>query len=84
MTEIMDWETGVVTGGNCPSGIVAWVRVITGALWVQPPPVKKHNNLTHYILVDFSTVICWTSPFVILGMSGLFCNFYSIFDGISC
>ena len=28
--------------------------------------------LTHYILVDFSTVVCWTSPFVILGVSGLF------------
>ena len=33
------------------------------------------------MLVDSSTVICWTSPFVILGLSGLFCRFYSIFDG---
>ena len=32
---------------------------------------------------DFSTVICWMSPFVILGVSGLFCPFYSIFDGKS-
>ena len=28
----------------------------------------------------FSTFIYWTSPFVILDMSGLFCRFYSIFD----
>ena len=41
------------------------------------------NGLTHCILVDSSTVKCWTSPFVILGVSGLFCSFYSIFDGIS-
>ena len=37
--------------------------------------------LTYCILVDSSTVISWTSPFVILGVSGLFCHFYSIFDG---
>ena len=35
-------------------------------------------TLVHYIQVDPSTVIYWTSPFVILGMSGLFCRFYSI------
>ena len=33
-------------------------------------------------LVDSSTVICWTSPFVILGVSGLLSRFYSMFDGI--
>ena len=33
--------------------------------------------LTHYMLVDSSTVICWTGPFF-LGLSGLFC-FNSIF-----
>ena len=27
-----------------------------------------------------SIVICWTSSFVILGVSDLFCHFYSIFD----
>ena len=31
--------------------------------------------------MDSTTVICWTSPFVILGVSGLFCLFYSGFDG---
>ena len=36
--------------------------------------------LTHCILVDSSTVICWMSPLVILGVLGLFCHFYSIFD----
>ena len=34
--------------------------------------------LNHCILVDCSTVICWTSPFSILGVSGLFCRFYSV------
>ena len=39
-------------------------------------------TLTHCILVDSSTVIFWMNPFVILGVSGLFCLFYfnSIFD----
>ena len=41
-------------------------------------------SLTHCIPVDSSTVICWMSPFVILGVSGLFCRFYSIFDRKSC
>ena len=39
--------------------------------------------LTHCILVDFSTVICWMSPFVLVGMLGLFSSFYSIFHGKS-
>ena len=39
--------------------------------------------LTHCILVDSSTVICWASPFVILGVSDLFCRFYFISDGKS-
>ena len=50
--------------------------------------LKKRNGmcmrifvLTHCILVGSSTVIFWTSTFVILGLSGLFCRFYSIFDG---
>ena len=30
--------------------------------------------------MDSSTVLFWTSPFVILGVSGLFCCFYSIFE----
>ena len=33
--------------------------------------------------MDSSTVICWMSPFIILGVSGLVCRFYSIFDGKS-
>ena len=41
-------------------------------------------HLTHCILVDSSTVICWTCPFVILEVSGLLCHFYSILDGKSC
>ena len=41
-------------------------------------------NFTPYLLVESSTVIYWTSPITILGVSGLFCHFYSIFDGKSC
>ena len=40
--------------------------------------------LTHGILVDSSAVICWSSPFVILGVSSLFCHLYYIFHGKSC
>ena len=33
---------------------------------------------------DSYTFICWMSPFVSLGVSGLFCNFYSVLDGKFC
>ena len=36
--------------------------------------------LIHCMLVDSSIVIRWTSPFVILGVSGLFCRLCSISD----
>ena len=42
-----------------------------------------HLPCTHCILVSSSTVICWASPFVILGMLSLIYRFYSIFDGKS-
>ena len=42
------------------------------------------TGLTHCIQVDSSMVLCWTSPYVILGVLGLFCYFYSIFHGKSC
>ena len=47
---------------------------------------KGMHNLRNplCILVDSSIVICWTSSFVILGVSGLVYCFYSIFDGKSC
>ena len=37
--------------------------------------MQKSKTFTHCILVDSSTYICWTSPFVILGV---FFRFYSI------
>ena len=57
--------------------------------------ISTHFNTSHVLCikgikfnplytVGSSTVICWVSPFVILGVSGLFCRFYSIFDGKSC
>ena len=41
---------------------------------------RKVKRLPILYLVDSSTGISWTSPFVILGVPGLFCRFYSIFD----
>ena len=38
------------------------------------------HTLVHCIMVDASTAICWTSSFVLLGLSRLFCHIYSIFD----
>ena len=37
---------------------------------------KIQTCLTHCLLIDSSAVISWTSPYVILGVSGLFCRFY--------
>ena len=36
--------------------------------------------LTHCLLMDSSTVKCSTSPFVIFGVSSLFCRFIFIFS----
>ena len=36
------------------------------------------TDLTHICLVDFSIHINWTSPFLILGVSGVLFHFYSI------
>ena len=36
------------------------------------------------ILVDSPTLVCWINPFVLLGVSGLFCHFCSIFDAKFC
>ena len=33
-----------------------------------------HMKSLESLLVDSSTIICWTSIFVILGVSGLFCR----------
>ena len=44
------------------------------------PANFQKNVLAHCILVDSSTVICWMSPFVILGPSVLFCRLYSLVD----
>ena len=41
-------------------------------------------KLTHCILVDSSTIIYWTNPFLILGVFGLIFGFYSILDGKYC
>ena len=38
----------------------------------------------HCILVDVSTVVCLTSPFVVLGQLGLVCCFYPTFDEKVC
>ena len=53
-------------------------------MWLEKLYPPQYCLLTHCILVDCSSVICWTSPFLILGVSGLFHHVYSIFDGKSC
>ena len=45
---------------------------------------KVKPVLTYCMQRDSSAVICWIGPFAILGVLGLFCHFYSIFDGKSC
>ena len=45
--------------------------------------VEKFQKLS-MVLVDSSTVIYLTSPFVIFGVSDLFFRFYSISEGKSC
>ena len=40
--------------------------------------MQKSKTFTNCILVDSSTDICWTSPFIILEVSGLFCRFILI------
>ena len=40
-------------------------------------------TLTLCVLVDFSTVIFWTSPFVVLGLSSLLSLLFG-FEGKSC
>ena len=61
--------------------------------WESNPrlPACKASTLStrpgsplHCILVRSSTVIYWTSPFVILGVSHLFCCSYSISDKYPC
>ena len=45
---------------------------------------QAYAILTSCILVDSLTVVCWTSPFVILSVHCLLCRFNSILDGKSC
>ena len=59
--------------------LIFFLNVLTGVLPFNFVIIKA-ITLTHCLLVDTSNVICWTSPSVILGKSGLFCRFYSIFD----
>ena len=41
-------------------------------------------SLSHICLLDFSILINWTSPFRILGVSGVRFHFYSILNRSSC
>ena len=51
---------------------------VSAVIYYGPfPKAALPLGLTHCVLVDSSTVICWTRPFVILGVSGLFFRFYS-------
>ena len=59
-------------------------RQSTSAIFISGTLLSQDKLFTHCILVDSSTVVSWMSQFDILGMSGLFCHFYSFFDGKSC
>ena len=71
------------------SVIVAPHGVYTTAAEGQYLIQMKHGSISRWllyylsrsvVLVDSSVVIFWTSPFVILGVSGSFCRYYSIFE----
>ena len=55
-----------------------WVTIVSLSTFIG------QIKLTQCISVDSSSIIYWASPFVILGVSGLFCCVYSIFDGKCC
>ena len=46
--------------------------------------IEGYIYLNLICLVDFSNLINWTSPFPILGVSGVIFHFYFIFDRNSC
>ena len=75
-TDLMAWFDPSFHGSNTDSCYTRQKSVWKG----NADPVKC---LTHCTLVHTPTIICWTSPVVLLGMSSLFCRFYSIFDGKS-
>ena len=57
------------------------------SLMLSLRPQKLHSELiwlAHCILVHSSSVRCRASPFVSLGVPGLFCFFYSIIKGTFC
>ena len=62
--------------GVCPSKVF---RFVSGSVINETMSVCS----TTCILVHYSAIIYWKSPFVVLGVLGLFCRFYSIFDGKS-
>ena len=59
-----------------------------GCRWPGGLPGKSHLlhwfSLAHICLMDFSILINWTSPFRILGVSGVLFHFYSILNRNSC
>ena len=84
------FSSSELTGCGYP-GLLDWKnRSVISPRWESNPPLPacKASTLSTRpgasILVDSFIVICWASPFVISGASGLFCRFCSIFDGKSC
>ena len=55
-----------------------------GTLLFASIAIFSFGILTHCILVDSSTVSCLTTPFVILGLSGLFCRFLFLMENSVC
>ena len=61
--------------GHALSGVV---KPVTPFGKANTQSTRLDAPFTHSILADSSFVICWMSPFVISGVSSLFCHFYSI------
>ena len=76
---------GLLGGGGGAKGMLAPPLKLLGGGPGPPPCPPSSYAYVHVfsflalILVDSSIVICWSSPFVILGVSSQFCLFYSIF-----
>ena len=69
---------GILTFMSRKKFMLSWVEHEKS--FITSGPGLAHQK-RHSIQVDSSIIICWTSHYVILGVSGLLCRFYSIFDG---
>ena len=61
------------------------ISISSKVFFLADADVQRFQSIVYWwSLPLLHVVLCWTSRFVILWFSGLFCHFYSIFDGKSC